>query len=179
MKKVLMVVASDGFRDEECFAPKRILEEAGIEVKIVSDAKEKARGSLGGEIAVDLLVSEADAAEFEAVIFVGGPGALKHLDNEISYRLAREAAEQGKILAAICIAPVILAKAGALRGKQATVWSSSGERKPIEILEKNGAKYINQDVVIDGNVITASGPKAAEEFGQAIASFLLKQNRDI
>jgi len=179
MKKVLMVVASNDFRDEECFAPKRILEQAGIEVKIASDVEGEARGSLGGEIAVDLLVSEADAAEFEAVIFVGGPGALEHLDNEASYRLARAAVEKGKILAAICIAPVILAKAGALRGKQATVWSSPSERKPIEILEKNGANYISQNVVIDGNIITANGPKAAEEFGQAVVSFLLKQNRDV
>jgi len=121
---------------------------------------------------VDLLVSEVNPAEFDGVVFVGGPGCLKHLDNEDSYRLAKETLSEGKILAAICISPVILAKAGVLEGKKATVWSSPLEKKPIETLKENGATYQEENVVTDENIITANGPAAAQEFGQTILKLL-------
>ena len=80
--------------------------------------------------------------------------------------------EKQKILAAICIAPAILAKAGVLEGKNATVWSSVLDKGPIKILEENGANYVEKDVVVDGNIITANGPQAASEFGRKIVEIL-------
>ena len=171
-KKIAMVIAFKDFRDEEYFRPKEILEGAGIEVKTASDQKGKAIGADGGEVTVDLLVSEVNPAEFDGVVFVGGPGCLKHLDNEDSYRLAKQTLSEGKILAAICISPVILAKAGVLEGKKATVWSSPLEKKPIEVLKENGAIYQEESVVTDENIITANGPAAAQEFGQTILKLL-------
>jgi len=171
-KKIAMVIAFKDFRDEEYFRPKEILEGAGIEVKTASDQKGKAIGADGGEVTVDLLVSEVNPAEFDGVVFVGGPGCLKHLDNEDSYRLAKQTLSEGKILAAICISPVILAKAGVLEGKKATVWSSPLEKKPIETLKENGATYQEESVVTDENIITANGPAAAQEFGQTILKLL-------
>jgi len=75
---------------------------------------------------------------------------------------------QGKVLAAICIAPGILAAAGVLNNKKVTVWSSAMDKSFIRILEKSGAKYLDKSVVSDGKIITASGPDAAQEFAQAI-----------
>jgi protease I len=167
-KKILMVVAWRDFRDEECFVPKKILEDGGIEVKIASDKKSEAIGAEGGGIAVDLSLNEADASDFDAIIFIGGPGALKHLDNEDSYCLAREAAGKGKIVAAICVAPAILAKAGVLSGKKATIWTSPTHRELVKILTENGARYIDENVVVDGKMITANGPSAAGKFGEEI-----------
>ncbi|MEM5875685.1 MAG: DJ-1/PfpI family protein [candidate division WOR-3 bacterium] len=169
MKKVLFIIAKQGFRDEEYFIPKSILEEK-FEVKTASNSKEKsiALGFLGGEAEVDINYEDINVDDFDAIIFVGGQGALKNLDNEISYKIAQEAINKNKILCAICIAPVILAKAGVLKDKKATVWHSNFDKAPIKILEENGAIFVDEDVVEDGNIITANGPNAAEEFGKKI-----------
>jgi len=167
-KKVVIIVASENFRDEEYLTPKEVLEDRGVEVKTVSNKLGIAKGSGGATTKVDLLVKDVNPNNFDAVVFIGGPGALQNLDNEISYNLVKATIEQGKILAAICISPVILAKAGVLSGKEATVWSSPEDREPVKILEENGAKYVGKKVAIDNKIITANGPLAAQEFGEAI-----------
>lgn len=167
-KKAVMIIAFRDFRDAEYFVPKEILEKGGILVKTASNREGTALGADGGEADVDLLLEKINPEEFDAVIFVGGPGCLKNLDNEISYKLARETLEKGKILGAICIAPVILAKAGVLKDKKATVWTSTLDKSPAKILKENGAEYLQEKVVQDGNLITAEGPKAAEDFGKKI-----------
>jgi protease I len=171
-KKIAMIIASEDFRDEEYFVPKEILEKEGIEVKTASDKTGLARGADGGEAKVDLLVQEVNSADFDAVVFIGGPGALEYLDNEISYKLARGVAEQEKILGAICVAPAILARAGVLKNKKATVWSSALDKGPVRILKEAGTIYEDEDVVIDGKIITANGPSSAQEFGEKILSML-------
>jgi len=173
-KKIAMIIAFKDFRDAEYFLPKEILEKTGLKIITVSTEKGVARGADGGEVEVDLLISEINPADFEAIVFIGGPGALKYLDNENSYKVARETISQGKILAAICISPTILAKAGVLEGKKATVWSSPLDKNPIRILEKNGAIYQDQAVVVDGKIITGNGPAAAKKFGEAIVAVLTK-----
>lgn len=169
MKKVLFVISKKDFRDEEYFIPKSILEKH-FEVKTASNTKEGeiALGFLGGEAYVDVNYENINVDEFDAIIFVGGPGALKNLDNEVSYKIANEALNKNKILCSICIAPVILAKAGVLRNKKATVWYSEVDKTPIKILESYNAVFVDEDVVEDGNIITANGPKAAEKFGNKI-----------
>jgi len=171
-KKIAMIIAFRDFRDAEYFVPKEILEKAGIEVKTASNKKGIAIGADGGDVKVDLLVSEINPAEFAAVVFIGGSGCLENLDNESSYRVAQETVSQNRVLASICISPVILAKAGVLEGKKATVWSSVMDRSPIKILQNNGAIYEDKRVVVEGKIITGNGPEAAEEFGQAIVEVL-------
>jgi len=171
-KKAVMIIAFRDFRDKEYFVPKEILEKAGVEVKTASNKKGTAIGADGGDTEVDLLISEISVSDFDAVIFVGGPGALENLDNEDSYKVAKEAISQGKVLASICISPVILAKAGVLEGKKATVWYSPLDKSSIKTLEEKGAIFENQPVVVDGNIITANGPGAAEDFGKKIVEVL-------
>lgn len=169
MKQIVLIIAYRNFQDREYFATKEVLEEAGAaEVKTASSRKGTAEGAGGLEVKVDLLVKEIKSADFEAVVFIGGGGALEYLDNEISYNLIKETIKQNKILAAICIAPVILAKAGALKNKKATVWRNSLDKEPIGILENNNAEFIDENVVVDGRIITANGPAAAKEFGESI-----------
>lgn len=167
-KKAVMIIAFEDFRDQEYFVPKEILEEGGIEVKTASTKKGQAFGADGGDTTVNLTLEEVKSSDFDAVVFVGGPGCLEHLDNEKSYRIARETQDKNKILAAICISPIILAKAGVLDGKKATIWASSLDRGPIKILKENGAEFIDEKMVQDGNIITANGPAAAQEFGKKI-----------
>jgi len=175
-KKAVILVAFRDFRDPEYFIPKTILEKAGFETKTASDKSGIALGAEGGEAEIDLLLKEVVVDDFDAVVFVGGPGCLEHLNNEESYRIAKESVSKNKILASICISPIILAKAGVLKGKRATVWSSPLYKKPILDLKNNGAIYEKGPVVIDGNIITANGPKAAEEFGKTIVSLVKEKN---
>lgn len=171
-KKVAMIIAFKDFRDEEYFVPKEILEGAGAEIKTVSNQTGEALGVDGGEAKVDLLIDNLNPADFDAIVFIGGSGCLKELDNENSYKAAKEAVSQQKVIAAICISPVILAKAGILKGKKAAVWSSSLDKSPIRTLKDNKATYQDDEVVIDGKIVTASGPSAAEKFAEAIIELL-------
>lgn len=163
-----MIIALRNFRDEEYFIPKEILAKAGMEVVTASTQRGIAVGSGGGETKVDLLLSEADIKNFDGVVFIGGQGAHQHLDNEQFHQIAREAVKEQKLLAAICIAPAILAKAGVLDRKKATVWSSVLDKSAVKILASGGAIYQPDLVVQDGNIITANGQGAAREFGKGI-----------
>lgn len=172
--KIAMILASEDFRDEEYFTSRRIFDEVGAEVKVVSDKQGVAHGADGGNVSVDIKLNDLNVADFDAIVFIGGPGTLRFLDNEQSYKVAKEAVEQGKLLAAICISPVILAKAGLLQGKEATVWSSILDKSAADILEEHGAVCDTEDVIQDDNIITANGPEAAERFANAIIEALTK-----
>jgi protease I len=170
-KKVAMIIAFREFRDIEYFKPREILEKAGAKIVTVSTEKGLAIGADGGEVEVNLTLDELNVGEFDGIVFIGGPGALKYLDSEKSYEICQEALVAEKILAAICISPVILAKAGVLNGKKATVWTDP-LKSQAKILRENGAEYLAKKVVVDGKIITGNGPGAAEEFGEKILELL-------
>ena len=167
-----MIVAYKDFRDEEYFVPRGIFDEAGFTVRVVSDEIGTAQGTDGGDINVDIDLSDLDVSDFDAIVFIGGPGALSYLDNENSYKIAKDAMGQNKILAAICVSPAILAKAGVLNGKKATVWTSPLNKEAENVLEQNGAIYQDEKVVQDGNIITGDGPVAAGAFANKIVDAL-------
>jgi protease I len=166
-KKVVMVIAHDGFRDEEFFVPKNVLEKGGVKIVVASSAISQAKGVLGAKVKPDSLVNDVNINEFDGIIFVGGVGATEYWDSPVAHKLARDAYTANKIVAAICIGPVILANAGILEGKKATVWDSEAKQ-----LRGKGASYTGKGVERDGNIITANGPAAGEEFGEAILEAL-------
>jgi protease I len=166
-KKVALIIASQQFRDEELHEPKQILETAGAKVVVVSSTLEESQGMLGMKVRPDLLVDSLRVADFDAVIFVGGVGAQEYWADSTAHAIAQTALDSGKVLGAICIAPVTLANAGVLSGKKATVWSSERER-----LEAGGAVYTGADVEVDGRLVTANGPGAARAFGKRIVTLL-------
>lgn len=171
-KKVAMIIAFRDFRDAEYFIPKEILEGAGAKITTISTKLGTAIGADGGDIQIDLLLENLNPADFDGIVYIGGPGCLEYLDNENSYKVVRETVSQNKLLGSICVSPVILAKAGVLQGKRATVWSSPLDRGPVKILKENGAIYEDKNVVIDGKIVTGNGPGAAKEFGEAIVKVL-------
>lgn len=168
MKKILMVIAKNGFRDEEFQAPCEKFKADNIEVIVASSSLGQAKGKFGSTAEVDVVIGDANSAEFEAVVFVGGPGANEYFNNKVSHKIAREMFDSGKIVAAICIAPVTLANAGVLKGKKATVWSSSEDKFGIDQLKNYGAEFVDKPVVVDGNLVTANGPAAAADFASEI-----------
>lgn len=164
----MMVIAPENFRDEELFYTKEELERAGAEVTIASSTTGEARGRLGARVKPDLKLDRVKVDEYDAVIFVGGTGSEVYFNDRRALSIASEAFRKGKVTCAICIAPVILANAGVLKGKRATVWNGDY----IEKIESKGATYTGKPVEVDGKVITANGPQAAREFGRAIARAL-------
>lgn len=174
-KKAAFIIPFKDFRDVEYFIPAGILRAAGIKITTVSVQKGIALGADGGEAKVDLEVSELKTEDFDALVFAGGPGAAKLINNEDFHTAACNFFAHGKIVAAICIAPAILAEAGILEGKKAAVWSAPLNKEAIKILEKNGANYEDKSVVVDGNIITANGPMAAKEFAEVLVDILDKK----
>jgi protease I len=171
-RKILMVIAPENFRDEELFEPKAVFEAEGAVVLIASRSLGRAKGMLGGTAEPDLLLSDAMASDYDAIIVVGGSGSPDHLwHDETLHRMLREADQQKKIIGAICLAGAALARAGLLEGRQATIYKTKDSLKEYE---RAGVKYVNRDVVIDDRFITASGPRAAKEFGKAIVEMLSK-----
>lgn len=166
-KKVLMIIANRNYRDEELEKPRSILTAAGAQVVVAASTTQQARGMLGGTATPDMALSAVNVGDYEAVLFVGGTGASVYFDDPTAHRIAQQAAKQGKIVGAICIAPVTLANAGLLDGKKATVFRTEAAK-----LRAKGAQYTGASVERDGNIITADGPQSAEAFGQAIAQAL-------
>lgn len=171
-KKVLLVIADRGFQSREYGMAKEVLQKVGIEVVTAANTLEPAVPAGQGEsVPVDLTLAQIKPENYDGIFLVGGGGALEYLDNESVYDLMRAAAEEKKIFGAICISPRILAKAGLLANRKATGWN--GDEALAEIFSAAGAEYIKKSVVVDGNLITASGPAAAEEWGETIAQKIL------
>ena len=167
-KKIALIIAFRDFRDEEYFEPKEVLEKAGFEITTVSEKLGPAMGVYGGEAEVNLLLSDLRVNDFDAIIFVGGSGAAHYFEDKSARRIALEAVLENKVLGAICLAPTILALAGVLKDKKATVWSSNMDKSFVGILKKEGADYSSRTVVVDGLIVTANGPEAATAFARAI-----------
>lgn len=162
--KVLMIIASKDFRLEEYEVPREILEGQGAKV-IVASSQLSSSVDMSGKVKVkpNILLKKVEVKDYEAIIFVGGRGAEEYWNSKEVHSIVREAVKEGRILGAICIAPVILARAGILKGKRATVWPGCAKE-----LKKEGVKYTGKDVEVAGRIITANGPLAAKWFAEAL-----------
>lgn len=167
MAKIVMIIAPERFRDEELFIPKEELEKAGHEIVIASSVKGICPGSRGGFATATMTLNEVQASDYDAVVFVGGGGSKIYYANQEALRIAKEMYKKKTVVAAICLAPVILANAGILKGKNATV--AGTESKTIE---SKGAKYTGPGVTVDDNIVTANAPKSSRLFGQKINELL-------
>jgi len=115
---------------------------------------------------------------YDGIVIIGGPGVYVRVIGEVRdpgldvlEQLCREFDKRGKLIAAICAAPGVLARAGVLEGRKATCYPDS---RLISLLKESGAKYVSERVVRDGNVITSVGPETADDFAKAICEYLSK-----
>lgn len=169
MTKILMIIAPEDFRDEEYFQPKEIFEAEGYKVVTASKRTGPIKGMLGGVATSDLALQMVDASEYDCVVLVGGTGAMQYFEDEFVHSLLKKFIELEKVLAAICVSPNILANAGLLTGRNATVF---GDDELIANLKAKGVNYTSLDITVDGKIITANGPKVAREFGKNIVSVI-------
>ena len=164
----LLVLANYDFRDEEYQDTFQALKDAGIETKVAALSNEDCKGIGGTTVSVDYTLDEVDAIQFSAIVFIGGIGIEDYLHDESVHAVAKSFFSAGKIVAAICWAPAILANAGILGGRNVTAWE--GARNDIT---GAGANYTGEMVTIDGTLITASGPDAASQFGVILAKKII------
>ena len=166
-KTVVLVIASKNFRDKELFDTKKSLEKGGINTVIASSSLNKATGVEGNTVQPDILLKDVNMDKYDGIAFIGGIGSQEYWDDPTAHAVATKAYAKGKIVAAICMAPVTLAKAGLLNGKKFNVWESE-----VETIKKLGGRYYPEPVVTDGNIVTGPNADAALAFGQKIAEML-------
>ncbi len=164
-KKVAILV-TDGFEQVEMTKPRKALDEAGAETKIVSLKSGKIQGmhhaDKGDKFDVDLTVDEVRPEEFDALMIPGGlmnPDSLR--SNVAALEFTRHFFREGKPVAAICHGPWVLIDAGVVRGRTLTSWPA------IKTDVKNaGGKWINEEVVVDNGLVTSREPDDIPAFNK-------------
>jgi protease I len=170
---IAMVIAPNDFTDAEYFTPRAIFDAAGVKVSVASTNDDIAESHDGKKIRVNQRIENIKLDQIDAIVLAGGMGAYKYLlDNEALRNLLRASVKANKVVAAICIAPAVLAHDGILRNVNATCYM---DKTVIDILKRNGAQYLNQKVVVSGRIITGNGPEASKEFAAKVLEVLQKQ----
>ena len=175
MKKIVMIIAPEMFRDEELLIPKQHFEGKGIKVVVASTKRGPCRGSRGAVVDSELTLNELKVQDFDAILFVGGGGTPLIRKEERALGIAREAVSLGKVAGAICWGTTTLAKAGVLEGKNATVWVGPDQEFGMstdEYIRSKGALYVAKGVVVDGKIATADGPAHAKEWAGEVEKLL-------
>lgn len=164
-KKVAILVA-DGFEQVELTEPKKALDEAGAKTSIVSPSKGKVKGwkhtEWGDELPVDVPLNQARAEDFDALLLPGGvmnPDRLRRLPEVQQF--VKSFFDAGKPVASICHGPWTLIDAGVARGRKMTSYHT------IQTDLKNaGVNWVDQEVVVDGNLVTSRKPDDIPAFNR-------------
>lgn len=168
--KRVAILAENMYQELELWVPYYRLKEEGAEVKVVGAGGARSYASKHGyPVAVDVQAEQVSAVEFDAVVVPGGyaPDVMRR--HEAMVRLVREAHQQGKVVAAICHAGWMLASAGILKGRKATSFFAIKDD-----VANAGASWVDQDVVVDGTLITSRKPDDLPAFCRELVRALSK-----
>lgn len=178
--KKIAILATDGFEQVELTEPKKNLEAAGAKVTVLSikpgeggkagEIKGWDKTDWGKTVKVDGLVYDAKTDEFDALVLPGGqinPDKLRMDQDAVAF--VRAFAESGKTVAAICHGSWTLIEADVVRGKTMTSWPSVHTD-----LKNAGARWVDKEVVVDGNLITSRKPEDIPAFSEAIVQAVEK-----
>lgn len=166
--KRIAILAEDFYQDLELWYPLLRFREEGAEVVVVGSGRTRHfTGKFGYPVVVDASAQEVKAAQFDAVVIPGGyaPDHMRRYPDMVS--LVREAALAGKVVAAICHGGWMLASAGILPGKTVTSFFAIKDD-----LVHAGAKFVDVEVAVDGNLITSRKPEDLPAFCRAIIARL-------
>jgi protease I len=160
--KILMI-ATDGFEDSELLKPLQMLRESGAQVTLASLKKQEIKGDNGATVMPDAEIGDISGEEFDALLLPGGtknPDALRMEERVVS--TIRQFADAGKPVAAICHGPWLLVEADVIRGKTVTGWPSIRTD-----LRNAGGNVVDQEVAVDGNIVTSRMPEDIPAFVEA------------
>jgi protease I len=166
--KKIAILATDGFEQSELMQPRQALEEAGAHTEVVSPNSGKIKGwdhtDWGESVKVDKTLDEAKVEEYDGLVLPGGVINPDHLRMEPkAVKFVQQFVSSGKTVGAICHGPWTLLEAGALSGKTVTSWPSLKTD-----LKNAGAKWVDQEVVTDGQFITSRKPDDIPAFSRAV-----------
>lgn len=165
---MLYLLLAEGFEETEALAPADVIRRAGLEVQLAGVTGPRVTGAHGIEVTTDIPIGEIDLETLEGLILPGGmPGTLNLQQNDQVEHLIRRAAEEKKLIAAICAAPMILGELGLLEGRAATCFPGYEENL-------SGAELKPDPVVCDGPFITARGAGVSLQFGAAIVDYFIQ-----
>jgi protease I len=168
--KRIAILAENMYQEMELWVPYYRLKEEGAEVKVVGAGGAKSYTSKHGyPVMVDVQADQVKAVEFDAVVVPGGYAPDMMRRHPAMVGLVREAAQQGKVVAAICHAGWMLVSAGLLKGRRATSFFSIKDD-----LIAAGANWVDEEVVVDGTLITSRKPDDLPVFCRAIVEALAK-----
>jgi protease I len=167
MQKTLLTFVDDLYEDLELWYPKLRVEEAGYAMQVAGPERRSFTGKHGYPAASDLLIQDAHSEQYCGLLIPGGfmPDKLRRDPKVLA--LTREFFEQGKLVAFICHGGWIPISAKILKGKRAT-----GSLGIKDDLENAGAFWVNEPVVVDGNLISSRTPRDLAPFGRAMVDFL-------
>ena len=168
----VLMIATDGFENDELFKPRQALLDAGVQVTLASIETDPIQGEKAGEkadtITPDLTLRDVDTEEFDALVIPGGvanPDKLRMQGRAV--QIVEEFMDDDKIVAAVCHGPWLLVEADAVDGRKVTGWPSIRTD-----LENAGADVVDQEVVVDGKLITSRKPDDIPAFNKAIIEAL-------
>lgn len=170
MVKAVLLLAP-GFEEIEAMCVVDTLRRAGVIVMLAGLHEGPVEGGHGVKVIPDCGIDEIVAEDVDAVILPGGYPGYVNLGADARVReLVRQAFAAGKIVAAICGAPVILGRLGIVKGKRATIF-------PGKEADLTGAKPVRDPVVVNGTVVTSQGPGTALEFAITLAQLLVGERK--
>jgi len=168
----VLILATDGFEQDELFGPRAALLDAGAQVTVASLKSDpivgEKHGQKGASITPDTTLDQVDTSEFDALVLPGGlanPDTLRMDDRAVE--IVEEFVDDDKLVAAICHGPWLLVEADAVDGRRVTGWPSIRTD-----LSNAGAQVVDEQVVVDGNLITSRKPEDIPAFNQAVIAAL-------
>ena len=167
-----LIVSADHFEDSELLFPFYRLQEAGLAVDVASISRGKIRGKHGYEVVVDKALAEVDPQAYELLVLPGGKAPATLRKEAAAIAIAQDFMRSDKPVAAICHGPQILISAGVLVGRRATCYRSVAEE-----LKQAGALYEDQEVVVDGKLVTSRQPADLPAFMREMVRQLGKASR--
>ena len=160
------ILVTDGFEEVELLEPRRALDDAGAETRVVSPKHDRVRGwnltDWGDELPVDVPLNQAKPEDFDALLMPGGvmnPDTLRM--NEKAVDFARAFFDAGKPVASICHGPWTVIEAGAAQGRRIASWPSLKTD-----LRNAGAEWMDQEVVVDRNLVSSRKPDDIPAFNR-------------
>ncbi len=161
---MIYLFLADGFEETEAIATLDVLRRGNVKVKTVGVGGEYITGA--HDITVKADTTRVDYDNIEGIVLPGGmPGTLNLQKDEGVIKAAKYCMKWGKLIAAICAAPMIIGELGFLDGKRAVCFPGFED-------SLGDARVVSDGVVTDGNIITAMGAGRALEFGAAICDYL-------
>ncbi len=175
----VLMIAADGFETVELFEPRKALEAAGAKVSLASIKRDPIQGMKGdinkAEMATpDLTLDEVEVDDYDALVLPGGvanPDKLRVEDRAVE--IVQQFMDDDRIVAAICHAPWLLAEADVIDGRRLTGFVSIRTD-----LENAGGDVVDEEVVVDGNLITSRKPDDIPAFNEAIIQALTEELAD-